>query len=207
MSLLREGIEDFFIGQGDVYVASNIFFYFEQGKPSGRRDPDVLVARGVRGKHFRKSYRLWEEGVLPCTLFEIASEETWRTDLKEKRELYARIRIPEYFVFDAEGVFFEPRLQGFRLVNGASVEMTPAADGSLVSEQLGLRLISEGNMLRLIDVKAGKPVLTRREQADWAQDRAERAQERAERAEKLADDLAAELARLRAFLQSPNGAK
>ena len=40
-----------------------------------------LVAKGVLGKHFRRSYRLWEEGVIPCTLFEIASEETWRVDL------------------------------------------------------------------------------------------------------------------------------
>jgi Uma2 family endonuclease len=198
MTLLREGIQDFFVLRSDIYVASNLLFYFEKGNPSGRRDPDVLVAKGVLGKHFRRSYRLWEEGVIPCTLFEIASEETWRVDLKEKRELYARIGVTEYFVFDPEGLFFEPRLQGFRLDNGVSVEMLPDTDGRLLSEQLGLRLTVEGNMIRLIDANTGEPVLTRREQVDREHDRAEREKQRA-------DALAAELERLRVQMQRPNG--
>ena len=64
--------------------------------------------------------------------------------------------------------------------------MMPAADGSLMSDQLGLRFIEEGNMLRLIDAQTGKPVLTRREQIAH---------------------LAGEVARLRALLQLPNGEK
>ena len=83
-----------------LYVAMNIVFYYEQGNPRGRRDPDVLVARGVVGKHLRRSFRVWEEGVWPCTLFEISSEKTWRRDIGPKRRLYARLNIPEYFVFD-----------------------------------------------------------------------------------------------------------
>src|SRR5947209_276850 len=71
--LLREGLEDFFAStaRSDVCVATNMLLYYEQGNPSGRRDPDVLVALGV-GNHPRRSFRTWEEGTLPNVLFEIA---------------------------------------------------------------------------------------------------------------------------------------
>src|SRR5262245_48762986 len=63
---LREALEDFFAQILDVYIASQLMFYYERGNPQGRRDPDVLVARGVQGRHPRRSFRVWEEGVLPC---------------------------------------------------------------------------------------------------------------------------------------------
>lgn len=203
---LRQALEDFFAAVLDVYVATNLLFYYEQGNPSGRRDPDVLVARGV-GKHRRRSFRLWEESVLPCTLFEIASENTWREDVGAKRELYARLGVPEYFLFDPEGRFIDPPLQGFRTENGQSVPLTPAADGSLTSEQLGLRLVPEGSMLRLIDLRTGEAVPTRAELAEREKQRAEQEKKRAtlekRRAtleKKRADALAAEVERLKALL-------
>jgi Uma2 family endonuclease len=187
MFSLREALQDFFEDQPDVYVASNILFYYEQGNPSGRRDPDILFARGVRGKHLRQSYRLWEEGVLPRVFFEIASENTWRVDVGEKRELYARLGIAEYFIFDPAGLYLDPVLQGFRLENGIYVPLTPAADGSLLSRELGLRLRPEGAMLRLIDVRTGQPVPTRREQAEQALQQAQQERQRAEQATQLAE--------------------
>src|SRR5262249_58491108 len=102
--------EDVFQDDPHVYIATNILFYFRRGDPRGRRDPDLLVARGVVGNHPRLSYRLWEEGVLPCTLFEIASPKTWRTDIGAKRRLYARLGVPEYFVFDPHGRLIHPVL-------------------------------------------------------------------------------------------------
>ncbi len=164
--LLHQGLSDFFDADPSVYVAMNLLFYYQRGIPRGRRDPDVLVARGVVSNHPRRSYRLWEEGVLPCTLFEITSGRTWRTDVGAKRRLYARLRVPEYFLFDPEGQFLDPVLRGFRNIDGRAVEMTPAADGSLDSAQLGLRLTPEGTMLRLRDLATGQPILTRAEQIE-----------------------------------------
>ena len=180
---LRQSLEDFFADFVDVYVATNLIFYYKLGDPSAHRDPDVLVAHGV-GKHFRHVYRIWEERVLPCTLFEIASRKTWREDVGEKPRLYAHLRIKEYFIFDPEARYVKPALQGFRTRSGISVAMKPAADGSLKSKELGLRMIPEGRMLRLFDDKTGEPVLTREEQADHARSRA--------------DALAAEVAALQA---------
>jgi Uma2 family endonuclease len=161
---LRQALEDCFAGVLDVYVAMNLILYFEQGNPSARRDPDILVARGV-GKHRRRSFRVWEEKVVPCTLFEVVSEGTWREDVGEKRMLYARIGVNEYFVFDPEGRFVDLPLQGFKLENGKSVAMTPEPDGSLISLELGLRLVAEGGMLRVIDLKSGCLVPTHDELA------------------------------------------
>src|SRR5262249_23474847 len=131
VALLRDALEDVFAAALDVYVAAYLIYYYQFGDPSARRDPDVLVAKGVVGKHPRRSYRLWEEGVRPCTLFEIASRKTWRQDIGEKRELYARLRVPEYILFDPEGRYLDPVLQGFRSRRGVSVPMRPNADGSL----------------------------------------------------------------------------
>src|SRR5205814_8458217 len=106
------------------------------------------------------SYRVREEGVVPWVLFEVGSRRTWRVDLNEKPSEYAGIGVKEYFVFDPEGRYLDPVLQGFRTVKRKPVPMKPAADGSPVSKQLGLRLVPEGEMLRLVNVQTGEPVLT-----------------------------------------------
>jgi hypothetical protein len=159
--------------QVDVYVTSNLIYYYKEGDPKSRRDPDILVAKGV-GKHRRRSYRIWEEKVVPCTLFEIASKRSWRVDIGRRRHLYTDLGVKEYFVFDPEGCFLKPVLQGFRTVRGRSVPMKPAADGSLISKQLGLRLVPEGDMLGLIDVKTGQPVPTRPGKAEQERERVRR---------------------------------
>jgi Uma2 family endonuclease len=192
--LLRQGLEDRFADQPDVYIASNLVMYYEEGNPKARRDPDGLVAKKVVGKHLRRSYRVWEEGVVPAVLFEVASKDTWRVDLYEKPALYASIGVKEYFLFDPEGLYLDPVLQGFKTVKGKPVPMKPAKDGSLVSKQLGLRLVPQGGMLRLIDLETGEPVLTREE-------RAEQERQRAEQEKQRADELEAELQRLRAELK------
>jgi Uma2 family endonuclease len=209
---LREAVEDFFADVPDVYVASNLILYYEHGNPGARRDPDVLVARGVVGKHARRSFRVWEEGLLPCTLFEVASRKTWREDIGEKRLLYARIGIKEYFLFDPENRYLQPALQGYRSRRGQPVPMKPARDGSLKSRQLGLRLVPEGRMLRLRDLHTDEPVLTRHEQAEYFQQRAaeerRRAAEERQRAAKerqRADELAAQLRALRQELRRLRG--
>jgi len=189
---LVDGLQDFFADWPDLYVAMNILLYYLKGQPNKRRDPDVLVAKGV-GKHRRRSYRLWEEKVLPCTLFEIASKKTWRVDVGPKRRLYARIGIREYIIFDPEARYLNPPLQGFRLVKGKSVAMKGGRDGNLTSKELGLRLVPEGSMLRLIDVRTGLLVPTRVERDE--QRRTQIAQ-----AENRARELAAEVQRLRAQL-------
>jgi Uma2 family endonuclease len=211
-----------------IYLASNIVWYYQHGYPKKRRDPDVLVAKGVRGKHRRRSFRAWEEKVTPCVLFEIASKKTWRIDLGPKRELYAQQNVKEYFVFDPEGCYLDPVLQGFKAVKGQSVPIKAAADGSLVSKQLGLRLLAEGSQLTFFDLQTGERLPSSRERAEQEMQRAndadqraeqekqraeqekqhaQEADQRAEQEKQRAEALAAEVERLRALLgRSPPSA-
>jgi Uma2 family endonuclease len=204
MLLLREALEDHLAGR-NACIATNMVLYYQQSDPSVRRDPDVMVALGVGG-HQRRSFRTWEEGAIPNMIFEIASGSTYQEDLGPKREDYERLGVREYFLFDPEGGWLSPTLQGFRLVDGAYQALTPGPDGGLVSLELGVRLVPEGNMLRLIDLRTGAPVLTRPEQVERADERAEAERLRAEAERQRAEELAAEVARLRAALgQAPPG--
>jgi Uma2 family endonuclease len=196
--LLREALEDYLAGRPDAYVASTMILYFDRGNPSGRRDPDVLVALGV-GRQRRRSFRTWEEGAVPSVLFEVSSEGTYREDLGEKRSLYERLGVPEYFLFDPEGQWLRPVLQGFRLAGGAYAALPPAPDGSLRSAQLGLRLVPEGTRLRLVDACTGAPVPTRAERIEHERQRAEAERQRADAERHRAAGFAAEVERLRAL--------
>jgi Uma2 family endonuclease len=184
---LRQCLEDYHEEDEDVYVASNLILYYKEGDSSKRKDPDILVAKGV-GKHRRRSFRVWEEGTVPRVLFEIASRKTFRNDIGPKRLVYARIKVREYFVFDPEAKYLDPPLQGFRLVRGKSVPIKPAVDGSLICRELGLRLLPEGCRLRLIDLKTGDPILTRDERAEEERARADEEQARADEEEARAEE-------------------
>jgi Uma2 family endonuclease len=183
--LLFEALRDAVRGRPLHYVAADIFWYWEQGNPRARCSPDVLVVRGVEDR-LRRSFRSWQENnALPCAVFEVSSEETWRTDLEDKRELYARLGVREYFLFDPEALYLDPPLRGFRLDGENFVEIQPAADGSLICQELGLRLIAEGQMLRLIDLQTNKPILTREERTEQERQRAEQAEAEVERLKQM----------------------
>jgi Uma2 family endonuclease len=222
MVWLRDALRDYFAaaGRDDVYVGMNLLLYYEQGNPSGRRDPDVLVAKGV-GNHKRLSFRVWEEKTAPQVVFEMSSPSTWREDLGAKRALYERLGVAEYFLFDPQGICLDPRLQGFRLEQGVYIPLAAGVDGSLTSDELGLRFTVEEAMRRVSDLQTGAAVLTRSERADEEHDRAEQERRQAEqdrrRAEKEHDradeehrrseELTAEVARLKALLEEYKGAK
>ena len=126
----------------DVYV-SGCLLYDEEGNNQVRVAPDVFVVFGI-AKHKRSTYLLWQEGKAPDFVMEISSPSTWRTDQGPKRELYARMGVSEYWLYDPTGDCFAPPLQGFRLAQGGYVPMPVAqrADGVLAarSEVLGLEL-------------------------------------------------------------------
>ena len=145
---------------GDVFFASNMFLYYEQGNPKANVAPDFMVIKGVSGKQ-RKTFKVWEEGgALPCVIVEVASKSTGREDLVGKSELYARLGVSEYYLFDPIGEIFAARFRGFRLVDGVYELMAPDADGGLTSGELGIRLRLERNVLRVYDARTGRLYLS-----------------------------------------------
>ena len=151
-------------------MASDLFWYWEEGNTGARVAPDVMVVPGV-GTHPRRSFLSWEEnGAIPAVVFEMASEGTWRDDLDDKFDQYERLGVKEYFLFDPECVHLVPQLQGYRL-NGTAYRRLRQTE--LVSE-LGFGLRAEDTMLRLIDLETGQPIPTRLERADALQAEVER---------------------------------
>jgi Uma2 family endonuclease len=185
--LLHQALEDFFRGREDVFIASDIFWYWEEGNPDARISPDVMVALGVprKGLRDRNSFFSWEEnGAVPSVVFEMASAGTWREDLGGKFWRYEELGVREYFLFDPQARHLVPPLQGFRLNRTAYRRLL--ADDDVLESELGFRLRAEDTMLRLIDAKTGRPVPTRAEAV--------------EREKRRADGLAAEVERLKALL-------
>lgn len=204
--LLHQALEDLFPDRPDVFVASDIFWYWEEGNPAARISPDVMVVPGVRPRDVRerRSFLSWEEGgAVPAVVFEMASRGTWREDLDEKFDRYEQLGVREYFLFDPEGLHLVPPLQGYRLHGSAYRRLRT---GDLESE-LGFRLRPEEAMLRVIDTRTDQPILTRAEQVQRANARLDQAEARAITAEVVAetekaraDALAAEVERLRRLL-------
>ncbi len=192
MSNMIEGLERRFRDVPDVWVGGNLFFYFEKGNPRAVVAPDVLLVHGV-SKWDRPIYKLWEEGRVPSLVIEVTSSSTKDEDLKDKKDLYRRLGVEEYFLFDPYGDYLEPQLQGYRLESGWYIPMSSQPDGSLVSRTVGLLLRTEGERLRLVDPQTGKPLPWGEEEADAR----EVAEARAIRAEERVRLLEEELDRLR----------
>jgi Uma2 family endonuclease len=182
------------------FIAADMFWYWEEGHPESRVASDLMVVKGV-GRAHRRSFFTWREnGAVPCIVFEMASEHTWREDLWEKRQKYERLGVREYILFDPEGEYLRPRLQGFRLVEGRFEPIELDEEDRLRSEELGFFMRPEGLVLRLFDGTTGAPVPTRQERVEQERGRAEQERLHAEQ-----ERLHAEQERLKALLEQARG--
>ena len=192
MVALIEGLKGRYADRQDVYVAGNLFVYYEKGNRAAVFAPDAMVVFGVEKKR-RRTYKLWLEGRVPAFVLEVSSHSTSTEDEGNKMVVCRRLGVREYFLFDPEGDYLEPRLQGYRLDRGQYRPVGADANGALTSETLGLRFSIEGESLRAVDATTGVPLL-RPEELRRAVHEAERERDeaiaRAERAER-------ELAKLR----------
>jgi len=183
MMYLLDALEDHFRDDPNVYVAGNLFVYYQEGDPGRVVAPDVFVVKGVP-KRDRRIYQVWKEDKGPDVVFELTSRGTRQEDLGPKKGTYEMLGVEEYFIFDPLGEYLEPRLVGFRLAKWGYRPIE--GEEPLVSRVLGLELRVEGEMLRLVDPATGEKLLTSLE-----------AQEARRRAEAQVERLRAELARLR----------
>jgi Uma2 family endonuclease len=207
---LLSALRNFFATRANVYVIADMFMYYEKGNPRANKVPDVMVVKNIEQRK-RRIFKVWEEGAAPCTIIEVTSKSTWTEDTVRKSSLYARLGVVEYFLFDPLHEYMDEQFIGFHLEGGEYVPLEPAADGSLFSQELGLILRPDGDLLRVINPATDEIVPGMEDTYIYAEQEAERAKQEAERAEQeteraeqeaqRADAAEAELERLRTELE------
>ena len=159
----------FFADRPDVYVAGNMFVYYEEDNPKAVVAPDVFVVFGAPN-HDRSSYKVWEVGKAPDFVLEITSLATRTQDQGPKRGIYAYMGVREYFQADPTGDYLKPPLQGQQLAGDHYAPMPSAA--SFGGEwraysavlQLELRLNPATGELRFYDPSARRLLPSYQEQ-------------------------------------------
>ncbi len=199
----RDALDAFFRRVGRrVYVSSELVTYY----PGERRFcPDILAVLDVES-HDRMSWIVSREGKGLDLVIEIHVGGEFKKDLSRNVELYARLGITEYFVFDRPAA----RVLGYRLrEEGASYERVLPQGGRLASAVLGLELTVEGGLIRFyhgtapllfMDELVGKLDSMVAELVEARDAATRRAEEEAKRADALEREVAAlksQIAKLR----------
>lgn len=189
IAMLEQYLQQCFSDRSPILLA-NQFVYYAPNFPRLRFAPDTAVIFGV-APGGRDNYKIWEEGAVPSVIFEITSASTRREDQITKKELYEKLGVEEYWLFDPMAEWLPEQLQGYRLRGESYV---PIADG--YSQVLNLDLKPENRRLGLYRRDNGEKLLDSRglaEQLRVTQAQAAAERERAEAAEARLAELLARL--------------
>ena len=183
-------------------AVSNVgLFYSLHGEPPVV--PDFMLSLGVEprpvtGAKADRSYMTWIYGKAPDLVIEVVSNKEGG-ELSTKLEIYAKVRVTYYVVYDPFAMLGERELRAFRLAEGRYLEMVPAT----WLPEIGLGLtVWEGELedttsrwLRFTD-RNGELLKTADERAKESESRAKEAETRAEDAESRAAEAEARAAEL-----------
>ena len=147
----------YFENRNDIFIASNMNLYYEEGNPQKWYAPDLMIAFGV-GNHNRSSYKVWDEGIFPNVIFEVASDRTWKVDLTDKLELYGELGTQEYYILDTKDYLPLP-LMAYR-TNGKRLVYQPAENNRIYSPLLNLEIVENENTFRLYDTENKEFLMT-----------------------------------------------
>lgn len=160
------------------YIACNLNIYRTLNRKEPPITPDIAVFIGVvlaeEPGDFVRSWSLALPGHSPpSVVFEMASEKTWRKDVKLKPGRYARIGVPEHIFYDPRPGRYtsHPRLRGWHTIDGEAHEMVCDERGWLWNGELESWLAPDGKFLRLYD-RTGNLRLTGEETERAAKERA-----------------------------------
>ena len=183
----------------NAVLEGNHFIYYLPGDKSGCVAPDVYVILDHVWK-CRSPYRIWVEGKVPDFVLEVISPKTKIRNQVDKKALYCKLGVQEYFVFQPNEASPGERLVGYRLWGGEYVELRPdprsGPERELRSETLGVSLRIAGPMIRVRNLDTGKDYLSHEDLNTVA----EEATARAEEAEARAEAAEAQLVTLKALL-------
>jgi len=142
-----------------VSVYTNMFFYWAEGEPDERRDPDLMVIFGVPMNNGQENYKSWKHGgIVPGVIIETMGPNRHHQLFRDIRDDYEIAGVTEYFVYDCGGDLWPQPLTGYRLTDGRYRRIEPEADGTLFSHMLDHKLRPEGWTLRFVNPRTGEPV-------------------------------------------------
>ena len=195
---IEDVLEDRYRLRADVFVGASNFVYWEEGNIDKKLSPDVYICFGARNIE-RKSYKIWEDGVVPQVVFEVSSDSSRITDLGTKKAIYEMLGVEEYYIFDPFKEYLKDGFKAFRL-RGDNLQSV-ATTRRVFSRRLGLDLRNEGSLLRFYEHGSNIKIQTSQEarqgllESEAARAQAEAAQAQAEAAQAQAERRAEELQR------------
>ncbi|MFO0548240.1 MAG: Uma2 family endonuclease [Polyangiaceae bacterium] len=193
VELLRPMVERWLAEQGVVALTgADQFVYFRRGDTRKRVAPDVFVLPGVRPGRRVRSWKTWEEGIVPSFALEVVSLDVDK-DYIDAPTLYRELGVKELVVFDPD-YEAEPgryRFQVFRLSKSRGVVREVTNEDRVRSKTLGCWIratgVGETTRLRLATGPHGDalvPTDAEEREHERTEKEAERAAKEHERAEK-----------------------
>ena len=151
-----------------VFDSSNTILCYDPSNLNIRVSPDYYFAVGIDPEtvKYRSIYRTWVQGKPPDFVLEVASPSTARNDETTKRDIYARMGVPEYWRYDPTDLvvpnqrpLYAVALVGELLVDGEyqPVEISNGPEGCIwgFSPALGVSLAVKDKRLMVYDHELG----------------------------------------------------
>jgi hypothetical protein len=191
------------------YVSKDRWLRMDPADPADKLLPDLLIARHLLRQQWGvNEYLPWAVGKAPELLAEFLSPTSEAADREGKPKRYAEVGVLEYFLFDPDGTYGVPRIQGWTLRrDGTRAPLPRQADGGVASGVLPVAFRLVTGHIAVVDTRTGQVALRyeeaqhllRREmEARWQAEAALRQEAEARAAaEAEAAQLRAELERVR----------
>ena len=157
----------------DRVVGVDLAMPYVEGCPGKMVSPDLFVALAAEDRDDLDWYKLWEEPP-PDFVLDDLSPANGRSGAVDKRVLYRRLGVREYWLFDETGTRLPDDaasrpgdlLVGYRLGGDGYAPICANAAGRLPSAALGLELTMRDGLLRFFDPAAGEYLLIYQEYVD-----------------------------------------
>jgi len=136
------------------HVGGNLLVYYNPASGLDHLSPDVFVALGS-GPERRKKWETWIEGKFPELIVEFASPSTSDRDVGEKIDLYSRLGVHEYYIFDPIPLL-HPAFQAYHRVGRRLVPQPVGPEQRIASPVTGLVIEIVDGWLRVRDPATGE---------------------------------------------------
>lgn len=187
IDLLKDGIENRYATDPDVFVAADLLWYPEENERQSCNAPDVMVVFG-RPKGPRGSYLQWREGdIPPQVVFEVLSPGNRAGEMRRKRSFYERHGVEEYYELNP----FKQTLRGWLATESAGERRFVVVEemNGFVSPRLGIRFQRDESNEWVVYGPDGEPFRNFVEQSALRRLAEHRAEEAEDKVKRLAERL------------------